>query len=148
MLSMHLVYSESCSNSVRILFFVFQINIIRIRAGIVEGIHTVRVIFKPTEFVAVDFCFGTEILNRSTCGAAVATEQSVNIVRSDRAIIVRGDRAIRQGFNVCNGSAMVYTFDYESGRPGLSPEWVSICYKILSLPMAAGLSMPSSLRDS
>ena len=48
--------------------------------------------------------------------------------------------------NVCSGSVMVTAYDFESGRPGLSPEWGPIYYKVLIT--AQGLPEPSSLWGS
>ena len=31
----------------------------------------------------------------------------------------------------CSGSIVVTTYDFESGYPGLNPEWVPICYSRL-----------------
>ena len=47
---------------------------------------------------------------------------------------------------VCSGSLVVTAYDFESGRPGLNPEWGLIYYKVLIT--AQGLPKPSSLRGS
>ena len=47
---------------------------------------------------------------------------------------------------VCSGSVVVTTYDFESGHPGLSPEWGLINYK--ASITAQGLPEPSSLWGS
>ena len=44
---------------------------------------------------------------------------------------------------MCSGSVVVTAYDFESGRPGSSPEWGLIYYKASFI--AQGLPEPSSL---
>ena len=48
--------------------------------------------------------------------------------------------------DVCSGSVVVTAYDFESGCPGLNPEWETIYYK--ASIAAQGLPELSSLRDS
>ena len=45
---------------------------------------------------------------------------------------------------VCSGSVVVIAYDFESGHPGLNPEWWLIYY--LASITAQGLPEPSSLQ--